>query len=1022
MATEVKVTLRVANLKQWETAMKRAGLSTQRMSSKTLGSIGKVQKGMMAMMALPYLTRAARAIKDVTFEMESGIRDVGTLITDFNQTTYASIEQYVHSMAKIPQENDKILKAMYQYVSAGGQVNRIQQDMSLYAKAATAGLATVTQATDLGTTMLNAYGMSYKQTKPLMDKFFLTVKYGKTTIGELGQHIGQVATVAATSGLPINDLTSAIALLTKRGIRTPMAMRGLRQAIATLMMPTAKMSKIFESYGITAETLAGKIQQIKEAGLSPSDWKKIVPSMRALTTVQALTNGYEEWMQIQKKMKTEAPGAMMKAYEVQAKSMANQWKVMTKQLQKLGIAIGKDVIPALIKLFNIGAGKEGGSLGTLGWLIKNSALGIPRLVMEIDKWVKAKENLKKTNENVIATQVLAASQQEKYINLGKDMLEQDERGARSFADKAEEMSAYNSVSIALGQKEKQLKQELTLQEEANAQVTTKAGSERAASLRREIAGIQGMKGEVDNAKQKLEGMSEVDFSGLEKGLHNTADEALLAAYKADYLADRLDKIPKHLLVRIRVLISEEKKTTLSYVDEEGKPVSHKEAGEELKTVKKRKPVTTTTGKKSKGETAEDAGEGAGVSQSSGAATIKQYTAVDQLTDSLKILQGQIKSMAPDDEGYAALKQKIIDKEKVLEQALLKSIKANQAQLTSYKTSEQGFKEWIKTQDEAYMKTLTVAQQRSAYYAATGGLGEEEETTKKLIANQNKLNTLRQQGLAWQEKRKEDTRQYNTDMAEIDSQEGEGSLERQLGMLARLEENLKQSRERRIVSYKDFKKREADIDAKERAIKKKIRDRDAKEDVAFRKKNMDAAAAAGVLGGKLAILSAQNNRIEMGRLLRQGAIDALSAAQTKGSAAILAAHAAGFPLSLPLAMGKVALFNATLEIFKGALGKIGAAAEGVYVTKPTLLLAGETGPEFVIPQNLIPAATLPGASSLGDSDLNIENNAIGGSKAEITNNVILNNPIGDTAAVLADVLEQNSEKVIPVLEDMGFKRG
>ena len=73
--------------------------------------------------------------------------------------------------------------------------------------------------------------MSAEEAGTVSDQLFTTVRLGKTTFGELGASIAQVAPIAAAYGISIDQVLGAVASLTKQGTPTAQAMTQIRAAI-----------------------------------------------------------------------------------------------------------------------------------------------------------------------------------------------------------------------------------------------------------------------------------------------------------------------------------------------------------------------------------------------------------------------------------------------------------------------------------------------------------------------------------------------------------------------------------------------------------------------------------------------------------------------------------------------------------------------------------------------------------------------------------------------------------------------
>ena len=125
--------------------------------------------------------------------------------------------------------------------------------------------------------------MSAEEAGTVSDQLFTTVRLGKTTFGELGASIAQVAPIAAAYGISIDQVLGAVASLTKQGTPTSQAMTQIRAAIqgtAGELGDAAFQGRTFQE----------ALQLINEkAGGSASKMKEMLGTDEGLAATLALT-------------------------------------------------------------------------------------------------------------------------------------------------------------------------------------------------------------------------------------------------------------------------------------------------------------------------------------------------------------------------------------------------------------------------------------------------------------------------------------------------------------------------------------------------------------------------------------------------------------------------------------------------------------------------------------------------------------------------------------------------------------
>ena len=86
--------------------------------------------------------------------------------------------------------------------------------------------------------------MSAGEAIKVSDILFATIKRGKTTFAELAQFLGKLTAVSAEVGVAFEEVTATIALLTRNGVQTEVAVTAIRQALASLLKPAKQSAEM----------------------------------------------------------------------------------------------------------------------------------------------------------------------------------------------------------------------------------------------------------------------------------------------------------------------------------------------------------------------------------------------------------------------------------------------------------------------------------------------------------------------------------------------------------------------------------------------------------------------------------------------------------------------------------------------------------------------------------------------------------------------------------------------------------
>lgn len=317
--------------------------------------------------------KAAKSSYDFEKEFRKNMLEVATISTQVTDDMTGFMNQVMSITQEIPIKAPEAAKALYSIVSAGHDGADGMKILEVSAKSAVGGLTETETAADAITTILNAYKMSAEEAGMVSDQLFTTVRLGKTTFGELGATIAQVAPIAAAYGISIDQVLGAVASLTKQGTPTAQAMTQIRAAIqgtAGELGDAAFQGRTFQE----------ALQLINDkAGGSASKMKEMLGTDEGLAAILALTgknalSAANDLGELQNSL-----GATEAAFEKMADEADNQMTLLSNNIQAalrpMGEAILQEV-SEIAKSFNeaFESGDLERSLMTLKSLLEVSAV------------------------------------------------------------------------------------------------------------------------------------------------------------------------------------------------------------------------------------------------------------------------------------------------------------------------------------------------------------------------------------------------------------------------------------------------------------------------------------------------------------------------------------------------------------------------------------------------------------------------------------------------------------------------
>ena len=328
--------------------------------------------GGIGISAATAFAKAAKSSYDFEKEFRKNMLEVATISTQVTDDMTGFMNQVMSITQEIPIKAPEAAKALYSIVSAGHDGADGMKILEVSAKAAVGGLTETETAADAITTILNAYKMSAEEAGTVSDQLFTTVRLGKTTFGELGASIAQVAPIAAAYGISIDQVLGAVASLTKQGTPTAQAMTQIRAAIqgtAGELGDAAFQGRTFQE----------ALQLIYEkAGGSASKMKEMLGTDEGLAATLALTGKNAKAAANDLGELQGSLGATEAAFEKMADAADNQLTLLANNVQAYLRPMGESILKEvsdIAKAFNEAFENNDieGTISRVEALVKNAA-------------------------------------------------------------------------------------------------------------------------------------------------------------------------------------------------------------------------------------------------------------------------------------------------------------------------------------------------------------------------------------------------------------------------------------------------------------------------------------------------------------------------------------------------------------------------------------------------------------------------------------------------------------------------
>ena len=343
----------------------KSGLeSAEQESQSKLGGIGKIAGG--AALAVGGIGLAAAgagiAIVNAAAQYDQALSEVRTLLGDISNTEFAQLKaDALEFSSAAGVDATESVGALYQAISAGVPRENVFDFLETANMAAVGGVTDLETAVDGLTTVVNAFGSDTITAQQASDAMFTAVRLGKTTMDELSRSMFQVGPLASALGVDFNDITAAMATMTSQGTPTSIAMTQLRQLFAEASKAGSTLDKaIREVAGESFKDLIAQgkpvheiLQDVRDS-MPTEEFDKLFGSIEAKQAVLGLTGQNFETMSGNLDAMTGAAGATEQAYNTMADTLSHQLNVAMTELKNIGLEVGSAVLPKVFEAFKVG--------------------------------------------------------------------------------------------------------------------------------------------------------------------------------------------------------------------------------------------------------------------------------------------------------------------------------------------------------------------------------------------------------------------------------------------------------------------------------------------------------------------------------------------------------------------------------------------------------------------------------------------------------------------------------------------
>ncbi len=213
-------------------------------------TIGRVIQAQIIVRALSAIVQAFGDAQTAAREFSKAIGEISTI----SGTALGGIDEISVAVLKLSSQlglaPTEVAEGLYQTIS--NQVVEVGESyrfMSEMGRLAISTQATLDQAVDAGSSIMNAYGLSVAETAHVADVLFDAVNYGRFRLSEISDTLGRVMPDTRLMGIAWEEVMASLAAMTQQGVSADTAITQLHQLTVKLLKPSKALQSVYDKWG-----------------------------------------------------------------------------------------------------------------------------------------------------------------------------------------------------------------------------------------------------------------------------------------------------------------------------------------------------------------------------------------------------------------------------------------------------------------------------------------------------------------------------------------------------------------------------------------------------------------------------------------------------------------------------------------------------------------------------------------------------------------------------------------------------
>lgn len=248
-------------------------------------------------------------------------------------------------------------EGIYTIISAQFQAADAVKVLDAAMKLAVGGFANLNDAALSLVQTLNAFELGAEQASHVADVMFETTRLGIITTEQYASEMSKVASTAAIFGISIEEVSAAISVMTRNGVKVSQAFTSLNQLLMTIANPTTQAKELMSSYGkelsisdVRAKGLVGTLMELQPLLQSEEDSTVIFKSRTGFKAMASLVQNADDYINDLIAM-YDSVGASQEATNERLQTTASLMKEVGITARNFGMTIGKSFEPTMRDIY-----------------------------------------------------------------------------------------------------------------------------------------------------------------------------------------------------------------------------------------------------------------------------------------------------------------------------------------------------------------------------------------------------------------------------------------------------------------------------------------------------------------------------------------------------------------------------------------------------------------------------------------------------------------------------------------------